>query len=120
MKMNELKALVGFIDTPADPPPIKYRRLAVVYVSYRDVVQIAGTGPAETSQFVHFPVLDLPEGARVDQVYLDHLRGAFGFVLEHESFEEVPEGVSPPTLHQKFKVVEVAKKDLQEGCNGKQ
>jgi hypothetical protein len=110
MKMSELKALVGYTER-SDPPPIKYRRIAVVYVTHEEVIRIAGTGPAESSQFVHFPVLDLPAGVRVEQVYLDHLRGAFGFVLEHESFEPVPDGISPPKLERRYKVVEVRKKE---------
>jgi hypothetical protein len=40
--------------------------------------------------------VELPEGTRVVAVYYNHIRACFEFVLEHDSFDAVPEGESAP------------------------
>src|SRR3990167_10941594 len=45
-----------------------------------------------------FPRLDLPTGAKVTHFFLAHARAQVGFVVEHESFEEIDSAVEPPAF----------------------
>lgn len=114
MTYGELKKAIGMPDSAPE------RRTRIYTLAYDQVLRLAKGASHETSTHVAVPVMDLPDGAKVLQVYIDHLYGGFGFVVEHESFDPVPDGVESPHAHGEMKVVELTKKNLQEGDAGKQ
>lgn len=69
------------------------RRIAVLRVPASLV--IAFLQPGRTFYVEETPV---PEGAKIVGDKFDILRGVWRFLIEHESFDPVPEGVEPPEL----------------------
>ncbi len=60
---------------------------------------------AISDQYVCVKTLDLPKDAYVRSVHHDYVRGAFGFVIESQEFDEVAPGEIMPSLMVTQKVV---------------
>ena len=64
-------------------------------------------------QFMLVDEFDLPADCRVITVHPDPCLGAFVFILESEQFDEIPEGIRPPEIEVKSRVVELAIKEKE-------
>lgn len=86
-----------------EPTSVQPRRFAVVRVGYRDVLAWVFTRATRLPQFVM--VLKgpgIPPDAKVLAVREDFCTRSFEVMLEHPSFEEVPDGMPAPNLTGKF------------------
>lgn len=81
------------------------RRVKLAFVRPDSIVNVfiyRGTGfpfrndPGSVNQLERLKLRGVPEGTRVVHGGYDYPRAAFGLVLEHESFDEVPFGAEPP------------------------
>lgn len=79
-----------------DPNPRRERRLRIFWLRQRhalDMLRGGVRGPGK----VFLPVIaDLPSDARVKTCYYEASRQAFGVIVEHESFTDVPDGAEIP------------------------
>ncbi len=73
------------------------RRRKILFLDHLMVLDSI-TNWRELNEFVQWPAVALPEGTRVVSVHEDYRRSAFGFVLEHESFEPVEDCVELPEI----------------------
>lgn len=77
------------------------RRLKVVYVPERFVLDAFMVHGDRPPTYTSIPTITgLPEGARIVRVYHEPMMLQFAFVIEHELFEEVPEGARVPEWQQ--------------------
>lgn len=84
----------------------KSRRVKMVYVGYEDLLGIMN-GPSTKSKYVRVPrIPSLPHGYRVVAVWPSIERNAVGFVIEHESFDEVEAGCFAPEFYVEHLVAE--------------
>lgn len=74
------------------------RREVVVWINERSVLDLFNLNSTEKSALVfHCPIFAaLPEGYTVRAVCQDFMRRAFGFAVQHPSFDVVPDGAPAP------------------------
>lgn len=78
--------------------PDQSNRVKVLYISDDYVLQAIAGMYGRQPQVLHMLKLPIPDGARVLRCHADWSRRAVGFLVEHESFPEVPAGVAPPDM----------------------
>ena len=85
---------------------MKSRRLCRVFV-YPDLLWalLHGWKQGEFLQLPRFK--DLPKDEVLRDTYYDYDRAMFGFILEHPSFDEVPEGYVMPTHETELEVIKI-------------
>lgn len=73
------------------------RRVKLVFVGEADVLDLACVvhRGCEGTHAVKFP-LALPDGAQILRVHHDQYRRQFAFLVRHDSFEPVPDGMATP------------------------
>jgi hypothetical protein len=90
----------------------KSRRLKILYVSPDDLVAILDfRAVVEHAEYETFcpPLFEgLPDGYRVRGVQFMFDRDAFGVMIEHESFDEVPSGERIPEFADSFRLTRQA------------
>lgn len=80
-------------------------RRKIVYVPHRFVL---GYLNRPSGCFLNLPrPLGLPSDVRVLSVHTEHLYNSFAFVVEHPSFDDVPEAVMLPVLHVEWETVRI-------------
>jgi hypothetical protein len=84
----------------------KSRRLKAVLISEEVLIQCFLTqGDGDWTNKLICP--ELPDDVRVHSVYYDNMYMSFRIILEHESFDEVPEHMHVPVLDLKFQAVKM-------------
>lgn len=74
------------------------RRRRILHVGELEVLSLIFANRIH-HEYVNVPIAEgLPEDVDVHGVYYDHHLSAFCFMLSHESFEEVEQGMEPPTI----------------------
>lgn len=77
-------------------PTQQSRRVRVFWIPERHMIPLLRMHD-RLPEYVAYPVLSpLPDGAEIIHCWLEHRRGAFAFMVQHESFDEVPEGQAAP------------------------
>jgi hypothetical protein len=71
--------------------PQQINRLRVYYLDWRSLIHLLRNGD-EYPQAVTVNFCNLPKGARIHNVFMRDSRFSFGIVVEHESFDPVPNG----------------------------
>lgn len=93
------------------------RRVKVLYISHRRTLTLF-TQHQKGVSYVNVPQpLGLPEGYKVRSVFPDYTRDAFGFIIEHPSFDEVPDGVCAPEIEVTFESVQLPLQPSPTWCN---
>lgn len=81
---------------PVELPQANARRQRVVYFSEL-LLWLLNNGPAsEEHQRISWKTFDFPEGTIVRQFFFDYMRNSPALVIEHESFDEIPDGILLP------------------------
>jgi hypothetical protein len=81
----------------AEESPAKERREVAVCISENRILDILGFIRRPPSGYIGIPDFpELPEGSRVRAVYHDFWSRCFVVLVEHQSFEIVPEGMRCP------------------------
>lgn len=92
-----------------EPPVQKERRQKVVYLSHRRVFDVL------TSHRLHVRCLNvptpigLPDGYQVVGAFLAPEHGGFAFIVEHESFDPVPDCIRLPEIQLQWQDVQIAR-----------
>jgi hypothetical protein len=71
------------------------RRVKVAYIPYIDILRMLRDGDCRVGRYAF---VGLPLDVHVLCVESSMARRAFGFLLEHEMFDEVPVGEVPPEI----------------------
>lgn len=85
-------------NAPATTPPDDLdRRVRLYHIGERNVFDLITGMAAGMPEFVNVPRFDLPTGAKiVGSPYHDFYSRSFVFVVQHPSFDPVPEGYVIP------------------------
>ena len=107
---GDMKTISNMAEQERQPPPPNWNRLRLLMIPFRDLFQLFHT-PAEqafvsiqisTADVVREPSLGfgaphgLPVGSRCRSVNYDFARQCLMLMVEHESFDAVPDGSVPP------------------------
>lgn len=96
-------------------PPISRRR-KVLSLSPEVVLSAILTSNKDLPDSFCRLVADLPRNVRIAHVHYDPFSRVFAFLLEHEEFEEVPDGVRAPAISPKWEYVTFRKDRTEEAA----
>jgi hypothetical protein len=81
------------------------RRVRIVYVHAQyilDMMKLIHAAAVACDYFVVASTSDIPADAVIEQVFFDHTRNGFGFVVSHESFDLIAPCAMPPNVLGEF------------------